>query len=119
MFALLFFYKAFDKYRSNPFFQNKRNNLLARIHINYLISILALIVTPIFILISPADSFTLLPLISFSVLYNIVYYYYRFQPIGFFNKAEGEFKHAANFQIIVKQPYNLVILINYFAHCKS
>jgi uncharacterized membrane protein len=49
MFALLFFYKAFDKYRNKPFFLNKRNNLLARIHIVYLISILALIVTPIFI----------------------------------------------------------------------
>ncbi|GAG75350.1 unnamed protein product, partial [marine sediment metagenome] len=58
----------------------------------------------------------LLPLISFAVLYNIVYYYYRFQPIGFFNKKEGEFKHAANFQVIVKQPYNLIILINYIAH---
>ncbi len=116
MFALLFFYKAFDKYRNKPFFLNKRNNLTARIHILYLITILALIVTPIFILISPADSFTLLPVISFTVLYNIVYYYYRFQPIGFFNKEKGEFKHAANFQQLVKQPYNLIIFINYIAH---
>ncbi|MHA2182702.1 MAG: hypothetical protein ACXAAH_14880, partial [Promethearchaeota archaeon] len=116
MFALLFFYKAFDKYRNKPFFLNKRNNLTARIHILYLITILALIVTPIFILISPADSFTLLPVISFTVLYNIVYYYYRFQPIGFFNKEEGEFRHAANFQQLVKQPYNLIIFINYIAN---
>lgn len=115
MFALLFFYKAFDKYRKNPFFLNKENNLVARIHIVYLISILALIVTPIFVYISPADSFLLLPVISFVPLYNIVYYYYRFQPIGFFNKAEGEFKHATNFLILVKQPYNLIIFVNYIA----
>ncbi|MHA2340208.1 MAG: hypothetical protein ACXACX_23145, partial [Candidatus Hodarchaeales archaeon] len=116
MFALLFFYKAFDKYRKKPFFLNKENNLSARIHVNYLITILALIVTPIFIFISPADSFTLLPLIGFAPLYNLVYYYYRYQPIGFFNKAEGEFKHAINFRVIAKQPYNLILFINYIVH---
>ena len=117
MFALLFFYRAFDKYRKNPFFLNKENNLTARIHIIFLISIFSFIGTPIFTLLSRGnESFALLPLISFSVLYNIVYFYYRYQPIGFYDKAEGEFKHAAKFQLIVKQPYNLVIFINYFAH---
>ena len=117
MFALLFFYKAFDKYRKNPFFLNKENNLTARVHIIFLISILSFIGAPIFTLLSRGnESFALLPLISFALLYNIVYFYYRFQPIGFFNKAEGEFKHAANFQLLVKQPYNLVIFINYIAH---
>ncbi len=117
MFALLFFYKAFDKHRKKPFFLNKENNLTARVHIIFLISILSFIGTPIFTLLSGGkESFVLLPLISFAVLYNIVYYYYRFQPIGFFNKEEGEFKHAAKFQLILKQPYNLIIFINYIAH---
>ncbi|MFW9882449.1 MAG: hypothetical protein ACFFG0_56020, partial [Candidatus Thorarchaeota archaeon] len=51
MFALLFFLKAYDKYRNKSFFLNKQNNLIARIHITFLISILSLIVTPIFTLV--------------------------------------------------------------------
>ena len=117
MFALLFFYKAFDKYRKKPFFLNKENNLTARINIIFLISIFSFIGTPIFTLLSGGnESFAMLPLISFAVLYNIVYYYYRYQPIGFFNKEEGEFKHVTNFQSMVKQPYNFIIFINYIAH---
>jgi len=48
MFVLLFFYKAFDKYRKIPIFSNKLNNLSARINIVFLITILALSVTPAF-----------------------------------------------------------------------
>ena len=84
MFAFLFFLKSYDKYRENSFFLNKENNLMARVHIIFLISLLSFIVTPIFIFISPADSFELLPLISFALLYNIVYYYFRYKPIGFY-----------------------------------
>ncbi|MFX0106566.1 MAG: hypothetical protein ACFE75_13915, partial [Candidatus Hodarchaeota archaeon] len=117
MFALLFFYKAYDKYRENPFFLNKKNNLNARIHIIFLISILSFIVTPIFTLISPIGlSFSLLPLISYVVLYNIVYYYYHFQPIDFFNLTEEEFKHTANKKLKVKQPYNFIVVVNYIIH---
>ena len=117
MFALLFFYKSFDKYRNNPFFLNKKNNPVARIHILFLISILALIVTPIFIIISREPySFILLPLISFSLLYNIVYYYYYFQPIAFYSGAEEQFKHPINFKLMAKQLYNLVIIFNYIIH---
>jgi len=113
MFALLFFYKAFDKYRDNPFFLNKKNNLIARIHILFLISILSFISTPIFILISPFDSFYHLPVISYAILYNIVYYYYYFQPIDFFDLSEEEFKHASSFKLIAKQPYNFFVVINH------
>ncbi|MFW9824436.1 MAG: hypothetical protein ACFFE4_15945, partial [Candidatus Thorarchaeota archaeon] len=117
MFALLFFYKAFDKYRDRPFFLNKENNLNARIHIVFLISMLSLIVTPIFTFISPPNiSFVLLPIIGFATLYNIVYFYYYFQPIDFFNKVEGEFKHATNVKLMVQQPYNYIIVINYIVH---
>ncbi|MFW9897543.1 MAG: hypothetical protein ACFFD7_17190, partial [Candidatus Thorarchaeota archaeon] len=117
MFALLFFYKAFDKYRDRPFFLNKENNLNARIHIVFLISMLSLIVTPIFTLISPPNiSFVLLPIIGFATLYNIVYFYYYFQPIDFFNKADGEFKHATNLKLMMQQPYNFIIVINYIVH---
>ncbi len=114
-FAFLFFYKSFDKYRNNPFFYNKSNNPIARVHVIYLISILSYVVTPIFVLITPENwSFIYLPLISFSLLYNIVYYYYYFQPIDFFNIGEGEFKHAISLKLMLKQPYNIVIVINYF-----
>ncbi len=114
-FAFLFFYKSFDKYRNNPFFYNKSNNPIARVHIIFLISILSYVVTPIFDLITPKHwSFIYLPLISFSLLYNIVYYYYHFQPIDFFNIGEGEFKHAISLKLMLKQPYNIVIVINYF-----
>ena len=117
MFALLFFYKAFDKYRDSPFFLNKQNNLNARIHVLFLISILSFIVTPIFIFISQMIySFTLLPLISYTVLYNIIYYYYYFQPIDFFNLTEKEFKHTGNLKSSVKQPYNILLIINYIFH---
>ncbi|MEE9376598.1 MAG: hypothetical protein V3V33_01005 [Candidatus Lokiarchaeia archaeon] len=116
IFALLFFYKAFDKYRTNPFFLNKKNNLTARIHILFLISVLSFVSTPIFILISPYDSFFHLPIISYAALYNIVYYYYYFQPIDFFNLSEEEFKHAGSFDLIVKQPYNFLVGINHIIH---
>jgi len=114
MFATLFLYKPFDKYRKNPFFLNSRNNPAARIHILFLITILSLIVTPIFVFVTPEDySFELLPVISFSILYNIVYYYYYFQPIDFYSLSEGKFKHAVNFGLVIKQFYNLIIAINF------
>ncbi|MCK4370441.1 MAG: hypothetical protein KAW03_05195, partial [Candidatus Lokiarchaeota archaeon] len=117
MFTFLFFYKVYDKYRKTPFFLNKENNLIARIQILFLISILSFIVTPIFYLISPpGTSFALLPLISYAVLYNIVYYYYYFQPIDFFNLEEGTFKHTGNLKLMVKQPYNFTIFLNYLIH---
>ncbi|MFW9943344.1 MAG: hypothetical protein ACFFFT_20080, partial [Candidatus Thorarchaeota archaeon] len=120
MLAFLFFLKTYDKYRDKSFFLNKENNLTARIHITYLISILSFIVTPIFTIISwrlELDvSFELLPLIGFAVLYNIVYYYYRFKPIAFFNIAEGEYKHGIDFKMTIKQPYNFIVVINYIAH---
>ena len=116
MFALLFFYKAFDKYRDNPFFLNKKNNLTARIHVLFLISIVSFVTTPIFIFISPFDSFILLPLISYAILYNVIYYYYYFQPIDFFNLKEEEFKHAKSLELMIKQPYNFLIVSNYFIH---
>ncbi len=117
MFALLFFYKTFDKYRNKSFFVNKENNLVARIHVLFLISILSFIVVPIFIIISPVEyTFVQLPLISFIALYNIVYYYYGFQPIGFYDINEDEFKHTINLRLMIKQPYNFIILINYIVH---
>ncbi|KKN45327.1 hypothetical protein LCGC14_0684080, partial [marine sediment metagenome] len=119
-FAFLFFYKAFDKYRDRPFFLNKENNLEARIHVIYVITILSLVVTPVFTMISTLIheklSFSFLPLISFAVLYNIIYYYYSHKPIDFYNKAEGEFKHAISVELIIKQPYNIIILFNYVVH---
>ncbi len=117
MFVLLFFYKAFDKYRKTPFFSNKVNNLSARINIIFLITILSLIVTPIFVIFTPGDNyFELLPLISFSILYNIVYYYYYFQPIGFFDPTEEKFNHAISSSQIIRQPYNLIVIVNYIVH---
>ena len=117
MFVLLFFYKSFDKYRKTPFFSNNVNNLSARINIIFLITILSLIVTPIFVIFTPGDNyFELLPLISFSILYNIVYYYYYFQPIGFFDPSEDKFNHAISSSQIIRQPYNIIILVNYIVH---
>ena len=117
MFVLLFFYKAFDKYRKVPFFSNKLNNPSARINIVFLITILALIVTPIFVLLTPGENyFELLPLISFIILYNIVYYYYYFQPIGFFDPTEEKFKYAISSSQIISQPYNIMVFVNYIVH---
>jgi hypothetical protein len=117
MFVLLFFYKAFDKYRNKPFFLNRKNNLSARINIPFLITILALIVTPIFVIFTPGDYyFELLPLISFIVLYNIVYYYFYFQPIDIFDFVEEKYKHEVPFSQWIKQPYNLIMIFNYIIH---
>ena len=117
MFVMLFFYKSFDKYRNNPFLLNTKNNLSARIDILFLITILALIVTPIFLILPTEDNyFELLPLISFIILYNIVYYYYFFQPIDIFDFGEEKYKHEVPFSQWIKQPYNLVIIVNYVVH---
>ena len=117
MFVLLFFYKAFDKYRNTSFFLNRKNNLSARVDILFLITILSLIVTPIFVIFIPGDNyFELLPLISFVVLYNIAYYYLYFQPIDIFDVAEEKFRHESPFSQWIKQPYNLILLINYIIH---
>jgi hypothetical protein len=117
IFSLLFFYKFYDKYRNDPVFLNQTNNPTSRIHILFLITIFSLIVTPIFVLITPSDySFEFLPLISFCVLYLIVFYYYYFKPIDFFNASEGEFKHSISFSLAFKQFYNIIVIINFFIH---
>ena len=117
IFSLLFFYKFYDKYRNDPIFLNQTNNPTSRIHILFLITIFSSIVTPIFVFISPPDySFELLPLISFCVLYLIVFYYYYFKPIDFFSTSEGEFKHSINFSLASKQFYNIIVIINFIIH---
>jgi hypothetical protein len=117
MFVLLFFYKSYDKYRNDPFFLNKKNNLSARINIIFLIAIFSLIVTPIIVLLAPGDNyFELLPLISYILLYNIVYYYLFYQPIDSFDFTEQKYKHEAPFSQWIKRPYNFIILFNYFVH---
>jgi len=114
MFALLFFYKVYDKYRKEPYFESKDNNLIARIHILFIISILSLITAPIFIYVTPEDyNFELLPLISFICLYNVIWLYYYFQPADYFNRKEKEFQHLFDIKLIVKQLHNLVIVFNY------
>lgn len=117
IFSLLFFYKFYDKYRNDPVFLNQTNNPTSRIHILFLITIFSSIVTPIFVFISPPGySFELLPLISFCVLYFIVFYYYYFKPIDFFNASEGEFKRSISFSLASKQFYNIIVIINFIIH---
>ncbi|MFX0059998.1 MAG: hypothetical protein ACFE85_13005 [Candidatus Hodarchaeota archaeon] len=117
IFSVLFFFKSYDKYRREPFFKNQRNNPIARIHIVFLITILSLIVTPIFMIVTPEGyRFELLPLISFCVLYNIVYYYYYFQPIDFFDITESKFKHAVRLNLVLKQFYNFIVALNFVGH---
>ena len=117
IFSLLFFYKFYDKYRNDPVFLNQTNNPTSRIHILFLITIFSLIVTPIFVYITPPDYFfELLPLISFCVLYLIVFYYYYFKPIDFFNTSIGEFKHSISFSLASKQLYNIIVILNFIIH---
>jgi len=116
IFSILFFYKFYDKYRNDPVFLNQTNNPTSRIHIIFLITIFSLIVTPIFELIATDYSFGLLPLISFCVLYLIVFYYYYFKPIDFFNASIGEFKHSIHFSLASKQFYNIVVILNFIIH---
>jgi len=117
LFSLLFFYKPFDKYRTKSFFLNQNNNPTARIHIIYLVSIISLVVTPIFVYLTPEDYyFELLPLISYCILYNIVYFYFRFKPIDYFDNSERKFKHYSQFLDSVNKFYNIVIIINYVFH---
>ena len=117
LFSLLFFYKPFDKYRTKSFFINQKNNPTARIHILYLVSVVSLIVTPVFVYITPEDYyFELLPLISYCILYNIVYFYFRFQPIDYFDNTKRKFKHYTQFFDSIGKFYNIVIIINYVFH---
>jgi len=117
MFSIFFFYKSFDQYRKKPLFLNNQNNLSARIHILFIVSILALVVTPIFIYVAPAGYyFELFPLISFCLLYNIIYYYYYHQPVEFFDVSESKFKRKLSFKSSLKQFHNLVIFINFVIH---
>jgi len=117
MFSVLFFYRFFDRYRETPMFFNQENNLTSRIHILFLISIISLIVTPIFVLITLFSQleyrFELLPLVSYIVLYNIIYFYFSLKPIDFFDSSERAFKPAMKLSLSIKQPYNYIIIINY------
>lgn len=115
MFSLLFFYKSYDRYKKKPFFKNAKNNLSARINILFLITIASLILTPIFILIIPKDyNFELFPLICYIVLYNIVWYYYYFQPIDAFHSAENKYSHSIDFKKTISKLHNLIVFFNYF-----
>ncbi|MBY8983391.1 MAG: hypothetical protein KGD57_10600, partial [Candidatus Lokiarchaeota archaeon] len=119
LFTILLFYRPFDKYRKKSIFLNRINNPRSRIHISFLITILSLVVTPLFLFIpesSRINEFELLPLIGFAVLYNIVYFYYYFQPIDYFNMSEKEFKHFNKTEQVLKQPHNIILLINYIIH---
>ncbi len=120
LFALLLFYRPFDKYRKKSIFLNKINNPRSRIHITFIITILSLVVTPLFLFFTPEylriNEFELLPLIGFAVLYPIVYFYYFFQPIDYFNMSEKEFKHFNKSEQVLKQPHNIILLINYIIH---
>ncbi|MHA1491171.1 MAG: hypothetical protein ACTSRI_16175 [Promethearchaeota archaeon] len=114
MLSLLFFYKAFDKFRKKPYFKNLENNLSARINVLFLITISSLVVTPLFIYITPEDNaFELLPLISFIILYNIVWYYYFYQPIDYYDDSEGKFEYIRDLKASIKQWHNLIIIVNY------
>ncbi|MHA1878269.1 MAG: hypothetical protein ACTSXN_10670 [Promethearchaeota archaeon] len=119
LFAVLFFYRPFDKYRKKSIFLNRINNPRSRIHITFIITILSLVVTPLFLL-TPEEyrinEFELLPLIGFAVLYNIVYFYYNFQPIDYFNANEKEFKHFNKSEQVLKQPHNIILVVNYIIH---
>jgi hypothetical protein len=69
------------------------------------------------VLFTPGDNyFEFLPLISFCILYNIVYYYYYFQPIGFYDSTEEKFNHAISSAQIIRQPYNIAVVVNYIVH---
>jgi hypothetical protein len=115
IFSILFFYRFFDRYRDKPIFFNQENNLTARIHILYLITIFSLVVTPIFVFITPEEyQFELLPLISFCVLYNIVYFYISLKPIDYFDASERSFKRALKSSLSMKQPHNFLIVVNFF-----
>jgi len=99
LFAVLLFYRPFDKYRKNSIFLNKINNPRSRIHITFIITIISLVDTPLFLFFTEnyrTNEFELLPLIGFAVLYNIVYFYYYFQPIDYFSMTEREFKNLVN-----------------------
>jgi len=119
LFAVLLFYRPFDKYRKNSIFLNKINNPRSRIHITFIITIISLVVTPLFLFFTEdyrTNEFELLPLVGFAVLYNIVYFYYSYQPIDYFNMAEKEFKHFNKSEQILKQPHNIILIINYIIH---
>ncbi|MCJ7651662.1 MAG: hypothetical protein MUP85_23900, partial [Candidatus Lokiarchaeota archaeon] len=119
LFAVLLFYRPFDKYRKNSIFLNRINNPRSRIHITFIITILSLVVTPLFLFFTEdyrTNEFELLPLIGFAVLYNIVYFYYYFQPIDYFDISEKEFKHFNKSEQVLKQPHNIIILVNYIIH---
>ena len=116
MFSLFFFYIGFDRYRNKPFFKNKENNLSARVHIPFLVSIASVSITPVIELITSegqTGKFGILPLISFVIIYNIVWFYFYFKPIDVFNYITGEFEHFKEPISIFTALYNIVIIINY------
>jgi len=117
--SILIFYRPFDKYRNKSIFQNKINNPRVRIHILFLITLISLIYTPVFLLFVPQyyqDQLNLLPLITFALTYNSIYLYFFSQPIDFFSISDSSFKHFNRFKDTIKQPYNLIILMNYAVH---
>ena len=112
--ASLIFYRHCDKFRNSPFFANQQNNLKARINALFLITILSLAIAPIFVFFTSEDYvFYVFPIISFTVLYNIVWFYYFYKPIDFYNASEGVFKNAVDIKLTIKQLYNLIVIFNY------
>ena len=115
-FSLFFFYIGFDRYREKPFFLNTQNNLVARIHISYLVTFAAIILTPIVELITSqwqTGKFGLFPLIAFIILYNITWFYVYFKPVDLFDETEIKFKHFKSFLSFFTSLHNLILVVNY------
>ena len=110
----LIFYRHCDKFRKKPFFANQQSNPKTRINALFLITILSLAITPLFVFFTSEDyAFFVFPIISFSVLYNIVWFYYFYKPIDYYNVSERVFKNSVDIKLTIKQFYNLIIIFNY------
>lgn len=112
--ASLISYRHCDKYRNNPFFANQQNNLKTRIDMLFLMTIVSLAIPPLFILFTSEDyAFFVFPIISFAILYNIVWFYYYYKPIDFYNTSEGVFKNSVDIKLTLKQLYHIIVIFNY------
>jgi len=113
--SLFFFYKFFDKYLQNPLLKNDLKNLSFHINIPFLLSVISIGSTlAIDRITPPIYHFQFLPVILFSIVYNISWYYLKFKPIDEINYKNKSFGSKGSVAEWARLLHNNVLIMNFF-----
>ncbi|MFX0100049.1 MAG: hypothetical protein ACFFCS_10755 [Candidatus Hodarchaeota archaeon] len=108
------FFKLFDRYLKNPLLKNDVNNADFRIHVPFLISAMGLIASAVVQIFTPIDYYyPYLPLILFSIVYNLTWLYLYFKPIDKIDVKEVKYLHTKLPTQLFSRLHNVVLIANY------